>query len=81
MGMKLLEIKKEAEWGGFHHDTDFINMEYIVTINEYKFGAGGHRCSKIRVKGAENTWINDVRTPEELAHEILIQSGYTLTKP
>lgn len=79
--MKLLEIKKEAEWGGFHHDTEFINMEYIVTINEYRNSGGTNRGSKIRVKGAENTWIFDVRTPEELAHQILIQSGYTLTKP
>lgn len=78
--MKLLEIKKEAEWGWFHHDTDFINIEYIVTINEYRTNGGKHRCSKIRVKGAQDTWIQDVRTPEELAHEILIQSGYTLTK-
>lgn len=77
--MKLLEIKKEAEWGGFHHDTDFINIEYIVTINEYRTGT--NRCSKIRVKGAQDTWIQDVRTPEELVHEIFIQSGYTLTKP
>jgi hypothetical protein len=79
--MKILEIKKQAEWGGFHHDTDFINIEYIVTINEYRTNGGNHRCSKIRVKGAQDTWIQDVRTPEELAHEILIQSGYTLTKP
>lgn len=79
--MKLLEIKKEAEWGGFHHDTDFINIEYIVTINEYRTSGGNNRCSKIRVKGAQDTWIQDVRTPEELVHEILIRSGYTLTKP
>lgn len=76
MNMKILEIKKQAEWGGFHHDTNFINTDYIVTINEYKFGTSDTRCSKIRVKGAENTWIYDVRTPEELAEQILIQSGY-----
>lgn len=81
MNMKLLEIKKQAEWGGFHHDTDFINTDYIVTINEHRLGGANARCSKIRVKGAQDTWIQDVRTPEELAHEILIQSGYTLTKP
>lgn len=75
--MKLLKIEKEAKWGGFHHDTDYINIEYIVTINEYKFGAGDLRCSKIRVKGAENTWINDVRTPEELAKEIEQMLIYT----
>lgn len=64
--MKLLKIEKEAKWGGFYHDTDFINIEYIVTINEEKNGRG----SKIRVKGAVDTWILDVRTPEELAKEI-----------
>ncbi len=64
--MKLLKIEKEAKWGGFHHDTDYINIEYIVTINAEKNGRG----SKIRVKGAVDTWILDVRTPEELAKEI-----------
>lgn len=64
--MKLLKIEKEAKWGGFHHDTDYINIEYIVTINEEKNGRG----SKIRVKGAVDTWILDVRTPEEIAKEI-----------
>ena len=68
--MKLLKIEKEAKWGGFHHDTDFINIEYIVTINEYRNSGGTNRCSKIRVKGAQDTWIQDVRTPEELAKEI-----------
>lgn len=69
--MKLLKIEKEAKWGGFYHDTDFINIEYIVTINAEKRG------SKIRVKGAVDTWILDVRTPEELAKEIEQMLIYT----
>lgn len=68
--MKLLKIEKEAKWGGFHHDTDYINIEYIVTINEQRTSGATNRCSKIRVKGAQDTWIQDVRTPEELAKEI-----------
>ena len=75
--MKLLKIEKEAKWGGFHHDTDYINIEYIVTINEQRTNGTDNRCSKIRVKGAENTWINDVRTPEELAKEIEQMLIYT----
>ena len=71
--MKLLKIEKEAKWGGFHHDTDYINIEYIVTINADKAGRG----SKIRVKGAVDTWILDVRTPEELAKEIEQMLIYT----
>lgn len=74
--MNILEVKKEAEWGSFHHDTNFINTDYIVTINEHRLGVANDRCSKIRVKGSKNTWIYDVRTPEELAEQILIQSGY-----
>lgn len=71
--MKLLKIEKEAKWGSFHHDTDYINIEYIVTINEEKNGRG----SKIRVKGAVDTWILDVRTPEEIAKEIEQMLIYT----
>ena len=73
--MKLLEIKKEADGISLCHDTDFINIEYIVTINEYKVNK--NRCSKIRVKGAQDTWIQDVRTPEELAKEIEQMLIYT----
>lgn len=62
--MKLLKIEKEAKATTLYHDTDYINIEYIVTINAEKRG------SKIRVKGAVDTWILDVRTPEELAKEI-----------
>ena len=64
--MKLLKIEKEAKATTVYHDTDYINIEYIVTINVEKNGRG----SKIRVKGAVDTWILDVRTPEELAKEI-----------
>jgi hypothetical protein len=64
--MKLLKIEKEAKATTLYHDTDYINIEYIVTINAEKNGRG----SKIRVKGAVDTWILDVRTPEELAKEI-----------
>jgi len=64
--MKLLKIEKEAKATTLYHDTDYINIEYIVTINAEKNGRG----SKIRVKGAVDTWIQDVRTPEELAKEI-----------
>lgn len=74
MGMKLLEIKKEAKAITVYHDTDYINIEYIVTINAEKRG------SKIRVKGAVDTWILDVRTPEELAKEIekLVSNNITI---
>jgi len=64
--MKLLKIEKEAKATVIYHDTDYINIEYIVTINAEKNGRG----SKIRVKGAVDTWILDVRTPEEIAKEI-----------
>lgn len=71
--MKLLKIEKEAKATTLYHDTDYINIEYIVTINEEKNGRG----SKIRVKGAVDTWILDVRTPEELAKEIEQMLIYT----
>lgn len=67
--MKLLKIEKEADGISLCHDTDYINIEYIVTINKYKIGEEKYG-SKIRVKGAEYTWILDVRTPEKLAKEI-----------
>ena len=69
--MKLLKIEKEAKAITLCHDTDYINIEYIVTINAEKRG------SKIRVKGAVDTWILDVRTPEELAKEIEQMLIYT----
>ena len=68
--MKLLKIEKEAKATTLYHDTDYINIEYIVTINEQRTSGATNRCSKIRVKGAQDTWIQDVRTPEELAKEI-----------
>jgi len=71
--MKLLKIEKEAKATVVYHDTDYINIEYIVTINADKAGRG----SKIRVKGAVDTWILDVRTPEELAKEIEQMLIYT----
>lgn len=71
--MKLLKIEKEAKATVVYHDTDYINIEYIVTINAEKNGRG----SKIRVKGAVDTWILDVRTPEELAKEIEQMLIYT----
>jgi hypothetical protein len=71
--MKLLKIEKEAKATTLYHDTDYINIEYIVTINAEKNGRG----SKIRVKGAVDTWILDVRTPEELAKEIEQMLIYT----
>jgi uroporphyrinogen-III decarboxylase len=71
--MKLLKIEKEAKATVIYHDTDYINIEYIVTINAEKNGRG----SKIRVKGAVDTWILDVRTPEELAKEIEQMLIYT----
>jgi len=71
--MKLLKIEKEAKATTVYHDTDYINIEYIVTINADKAGRG----SKIRVKGAVDTWILDVRTPEELAKEIEQMLIYT----
>ena len=74
--MKLLKIKKEAKATVVYHDTDYINIEYIVTINEEKNGRG----SKIRVNGAVDTWILDVRTPEEIAKEIekLVSNNITI---
>jgi len=74
--MKLLKIEKETGAFSLCHDTDYINIEYIVTINEYKIGETKWG-SKIRVKDAENTWILDVRTPEELAKEIEQMLIYT----
>ena len=71
--MKLLKIEKEAKATTVYHDTDYINIEYIVTINAEKNGRG----SKIRVKGAVDTWILDVRTPEEIAKEIEQMLIYT----
>ena len=71
--MKLLKIEKEAKATTLYHDTDYINIEYIVTINEEKNGRG----SKIRVIDAVDTWILDVRTPEELAKEIEQMLIYT----
>jgi len=74
--MKLLKIEKETGAFSLYHDTDYINIEYIVTINEYKIGEKKWG-SKIRVKGAENTWIYDVRTPEEIAKEVEQMLIYT----
>ena len=75
--MKLLKIEKEAKATVVYHDTDYINIEYIVTINEQITSGATNRCSKIRVKGAQDTWIQDVRTPEELAKEIEQMLIYT----